>query len=366
MISSLRRVQTSRSSRRRPRRTAPPAVFSGTIFRLRPRVELMEDRLLLATFLVSTTGDSGHGSLRQAILNSNQAVGATNTIEFDIAGTGVQTIASLSPLPAITRPVLIDGRSQPGFAGTPLIELNGSAVGSGDGLTITGSNVTVRGLDINNFSQGAGIHITGTSATGGWIYGDFLGTDPTGTQAAPNSDGVEIDGGATRNLVGTNGDGVNDTSERNLLSGNLFAGVWITGPGTTGNAVAGNFIGTDITGFVAVDNGTQPVYDSLGDGFGGGVEISAGSAGNRVGTDGASVDDGGERNIIAGSDNDGIDISGNGTDRNVVAGNFIGTDANGTRALGVSAIGIFVGEAPPPTGSVSARPGAPPSPTKET
>jgi titin len=56
----------------------------------------------------------------------------------------------------------------------------------------------------------------------------------------PNNTGVEIDAGAASNLVGTNGDGVNDVSERNLLSGNLFAGVWITGQGTMGNAVAGN------------------------------------------------------------------------------------------------------------------------------
>ena len=75
----------------------------------------MEDRTLLSTFLVTNTGDSGPGSLRQAILDSNAATGATNTIDFDIPGTGVQTIAPLSPLPAITSPVLIDGASQPGY-----------------------------------------------------------------------------------------------------------------------------------------------------------------------------------------------------------------------------------------------------------
>ena len=217
----------------------------------------MEDRTLLSNFLVSNTGDSGPGSLRQAIIDSNNAVGATNTIDFDISGTGVQTIVPLSSLPAITNPVLIDGFSQPGYSGTPLIELSGSQAGGGDGLTITSADVTVRGLDINNFSQGAGIHITGTGATGGWIYGNFLGTDPTGTQAEPNNVGVEIDGGATTNLIGTNGDGVNDTAERNLLSGNLFAGIWINGEGTDGNAVAGNFIGTSVTGDVALDNGTS-------------------------------------------------------------------------------------------------------------
>ena len=89
---------------RRRRRSTPPTAFSGTIFRLRPRLEVMEDRTLLSTFLVSNTGDSGPGSLRQAILDSNNAAGATNAIDFDISSSGVQTIVPLSSLPAITNP----------------------------------------------------------------------------------------------------------------------------------------------------------------------------------------------------------------------------------------------------------------------
>jgi FG-GAP-like repeat len=330
--------------RRRRRRSVPPTVFSGTIFRLRPRLEVIEDRTLLSTFVVSNTGDSGPGSLRQAIVDSNNATGATNTIDFDISGSGVQTINPLSPLPAITNPVLIDGASQPGYSGTPLIELSGSQAGGGDGLTITGAGVSVRDLDINNFSQGAGIHITGTGATGNWVYGNFLGTDPTGTQAEPDDYGVEIDGGASGNLIGTNGDGVNDAAERNLLSGDLFAGVWITGQGTDGNSVAGNYIGTDITGSVALNNGTEPISDSFGNVFGGGIAINDGASGNRIGTDGKSVDDAGERNIVAGSNNDAIDIWGAGTDGNIVAGNFIGTDVTGTYSLGIDGDGVFLAE----------------------
>ena len=128
--------------------------------------------------------------------------------------------------------MLIDGTSQPGYAGTPLIELNGSQAAGGDGLTITGAGVTVRGLDADSFSQGAGIHLTGVGATGDWIYGNFLGTDPTGTQAEPNEYGVEIDGEASGNLIGSNGDGINDAAERNVISGNSFAGVWISNRGT--------------------------------------------------------------------------------------------------------------------------------------
>ena len=158
--------------------------------------------------------------------------------------------------------MLIDGESQPGYTDTPLVEIDGSQAGNSDGLTLTGSNVTIRGLDIADFGQGAGIHITGPGATGNWIHGNFLGTDPTGTQAFADYVGVEIDGGASQNLVGTNGDGVNDASERNVLSGNTLAGVWISGEGTEGNAVAGNFIGTDVTGENSLGNTTTYLVDS--------------------------------------------------------------------------------------------------------
>ena len=260
-------LATRRSFHRQPpghhERVGPSAlVLLGVRFRFRPRLEVVEDRTLLSTFLVDTTADSGAGSLRQAILDSNAATSGTNTIDFAIAGEGVQTIMPITPLPSITQAVLIDGFSQPAYGGMPLIELNGSQAGGGDGLMITGSNVTIRGLDIDNFSQGAGIHITGTNATCNWIYGDFLGTDPTGTLAEPNDQGAAIDGGATHDLIGTNGDGIKDEAERNLISGNALAGIWINGPGTEGNVIAGNFIGTSVSGDVALDNCTSPIYYS--------------------------------------------------------------------------------------------------------
>src|SRR4051794_40460967 len=55
---------------------------------LRPWVELMDERLLLSTFIVINTNDAGPGSLRQAILNSNATIpaltGGTNDIIFEI------------------------------------------------------------------------------------------------------------------------------------------------------------------------------------------------------------------------------------------------------------------------------------------
>src|SRR5262249_10566708 len=259
---------------------------------------------------------------------------STHTIDFNISGPGVQTIAPLSPLPTITNPVRIDGESQPGYSGTPLIELNGSQAGSGDGLLITAPNVTIRGLDINDFSQGPGIHLSGTGATDDWIDGNFLGTDPIGTLAAPNHYGVKIDGGATNNLVGTNGDGVNDASERNLLSANSVAGVWIQGPflatepGANANVIAGNKIGTDITGTPGLGNTVGGVFFQA---------FSGSAASNTIGGTTA-----GTANVISANGGFGIAFYNTVAKDNVVEGNLIGTDMTGTQALGNTAGGVGI------------------------
>ena len=98
--------------------------------------------------VVDTTADSGPGSLRQAILDANAEPGLTVTIDFAIPGAGVQTIDPVTPLPPITGSVLIDGSSQPGYAGTPLIALGGPS----SDLTISGGSLTVRGLTVGGIA----------------------------------------------------------------------------------------------------------------------------------------------------------------------------------------------------------------------
>jgi hypothetical protein len=188
-------------------------------------------------FLVTNTNDSGPGSLRQAIVDSNQTTGGSNTIEFQIPATGTSVISPLSPLPAIVNPVLIDGFSQPGYTGTPLIDLSGSSSGGSSGLTITGSGVTVRGLDIGGFLSGAGILITGTAATGNVIEANDIGTDPTGTQPSSNAFGVQITDGAGNNLVrGTT------AAAGNLIAFNTGPGVDVEGTSSVGDQITSNQI----------------------------------------------------------------------------------------------------------------------------
>src|ERR1051325_5110926 len=158
-----------------------------------------------ATFAVTNTNDSGPGSLRQAILDSNAASSGFNTISFSI-GTGVKTISPLSPLPTISLPVTIDGTTQPGYAGKPLIEIEGSHAGVGPGLLIYAGFSTVRGLVINRFN-GNGITLDETN--GNTIEDNYIGTDVTGSIDLCNS-GAGLTSGF---LIAGN------TVRRNVISG---------------------------------------------------------------------------------------------------------------------------------------------------
>ena len=113
-----------------------------------------------ATYTVNATADTDDGvcnaancTLREAI-NAANANAGTDTIRF-VIGSGPKSIAPLSPLPTIVAPVVIDGTSQPGFSGTPIIELDGSGAGVGaNGLYVTAGGSLVTGLVINRFVPG--------------------------------------------------------------------------------------------------------------------------------------------------------------------------------------------------------------------
>jgi hypothetical protein len=264
----------------------------------------------LRVFHVTSTADTGPGSLRQAILDANATPG-TNGIAFSLGAGGVQTIAPTSPLPAVTNPVEIDGATEPGYAGMPRIELTGESAGPGaDGLTLAGAGSTVTGLVVGGFG-GAGVSISGN---GNRVVGNFLGTDATGTLAHPNGTGVAVVYIGSDNTIGGTEPGAG-----NLISGNLQDGVGMYGG--TGNQIEGNFIGTDASGTRALPNGY-------------GVELFSGSA-NTI--SGGSLP--GAGNVISGNLYDGIGIY---SDGNVIQGNRIGTDLSGTNPLGNGRDGVDI------------------------
>jgi hypothetical protein len=100
---------------------------------------------------------------------------------------GGQTIAPLSALPSIASPLTIDGTIQPGYAGTPLIELNGSGTGSPvSGLTMTAGGSNVFGLAIDNFSgDEIDLHVAG-----GTVSVNL--TTVTGNQALGGAGGAAV------------------------------------------------------------------------------------------------------------------------------------------------------------------------------
>jgi titin len=255
------------------------------------------------------TNDSGAGSLRQAILDANADHGP-DTIAFAIGGGGVQTIRPTSPLPTITAAVTIDGTTQPGYAGTPLIVLNGdnARVSGNNGLTITGGNSVVKGLVVNGFFN-AGILMCGGG--GNVIAGNYIGTDVSGTSAVFNTYGVDVK--SSGNTIGGT-----TLGSRNLISGSIWEGVVIE---ADHNVVEGNYIGTDVTGVAALPNRSDGVILL-------GTYNTVGGAAN------------GSRNVISGNQGSGVYCGYAGAHHNVVEGNFIGTDATGTIALGNGREGV--------------------------
>ena len=112
----------------------------GQAFRLASHFVISDGVLV-----VRTTADSGPGSLRQAILDADTVTAGPVTIDFAIPGLGVQTIVPLSPLPPITTSMLVDGTTQPGYDGMPLIAFGGPQAGPSP-LAVSSGDVTLRGL----------------------------------------------------------------------------------------------------------------------------------------------------------------------------------------------------------------------------
>ncbi len=197
-----------------------------------------------ATFTVTSTDDSGAGSLRQALSDAQTCAGGPHTIAFDIpSGSltgGVAIITPLSALPPVT------------CAGT----------------TIDGTTQTANGGNTNDVTLGAG----GTVGTGP------DGVSGTGDEAAlPQLNGpeVEIDGSSlTGAILAIQADAVT-VKGLSLHGGGDFSGVG-TGSGNidiqsgSGASIQGNVIGASATSYTS-PSGSAQTQNNL-------VRITGGSA----------------------------------------------------------------------------------------
>ncbi len=290
-------------------------------------LESLEQRLV-PTSVVTTVADSGPGSLRQAIMDANAASGAS-VINFNIPGSGVQEIQLTSALPEITNSVDLDATTQPSYAGTPLIELNGTNAGSGvSGLVVSAPNSMVIGFDINGFS-GDGITINAGSVS---IQANYIGTDPTGMFAVDNGgNGISINNASSNTIGGLTS--TPGTGAGNVISGNDLNGILVSGGG--GNFIEGNLVGTNAPGNAIITNGAAQ-FDGVFGGWDEGIQI-ANSVNNTIGGTTAT-----SRNIISGNTVDGVQVDGSGSTGNLIQGNFIGTDITGTVSLGNAYSGVSI------------------------
>jgi hypothetical protein len=253
-----------------------------------------------------------------------------------------------------------------------MIEIEGSgAPGGTDGLTVSGSDVTVRGFVINRF-PGDGVHVVG--ASGVRIECNFVGTDAAGTQGYGNGgvgirligssdspigaynlisanavagiliDATSSDNRLSGNRIGTDGaalaplgnlDGVvvrgaNNLIDFNVISGNLDNGIVIDGATATGNRVTSNAVGAAFNGIAPFGNG------------GAGLYLENGASQNIIGESTYPFPDNSFRENGA----SGVRVVGDTTIDNSIRGNFIGQNGG---------IGIDLGD-------VSANPNDPDDP----
>lgn len=349
-----------------PMRLSPSPLDHLVVLQTGMSAASVVEPLAVATFTVTNTNDSGAGSLRQAILDSNVTAGETQIVfnipEADPGRDPATGAFIFKPLPGTHSNlyhdllpglqgdvVTLDGYTQPGAHPNTLVNgdnaviriridgvhsLNGSI---GLRLSFADAN-TVRGVAITNYTKiivnpdddtwsGAwGMYF---SSRYGFVEGSFLGTDETGTRVIPNRCGIMLDGAG---LIPRSNETVGGTTPqaRNLISGNTYMNVGVFPDGVF-SVTQGNFIGTDIAGMNALDN--------PGDGFGSdSTELTVGGT------------VAGARNVISGNKNINVDLNDyfayGIVEDSLIQGNWIGTNATGTAAIPESYTGVGIVDGP--------------------
>ena len=308
-------------------------------------------------------GDSLGRALSAAESNQVATIpGTTNFINFNISGTGPHFIKSPISTCSFTlwegfyaSNVVVNGYSQPGsFPNTnPILAPNNAVIqividsrntanSCGDAtFAIVGDNVSFRGLSVLGDGAGTAIYYLSFDTNaypciGGKVQGCWIGVAPDRTNVAGLDTGVYIYNTTGGQVVGTDGDGVNDRNEFNVIVGSTEMGIGIESEQLhpTGVKIAGNFIGVMPDGLSPMPAyALAPVYE--GDGF------EADGAQNLIfGTDSDGIADEDERNIVGGLTRgipqhgcEALELWGGATSAKVM-GNYFGVGIDGLTPLG--------------------------------
>jgi hypothetical protein len=189
----------------------------------------------------------------------------------------------------------------------------------------------------NTGSGLAGFGIVFWHNQGSTIAGNIIGLDKDGnavTGLGNIQDGILLTVESSGCIVGTDGDGISDNFEGNMIASSGTNGI-LAGGRCNNTIIAGNRIGLDILNNAA-GNGTY------------GIDVINGT-GLQIGTNGDGLSDNLEPNIITSNGRGGIRITtddffgyNGSSDNNKVSGNIIGTDAALTLNLGNTGSGILL------------------------
>ena len=291
---------------------------------------------------------NGVRSARAALTEAERAQirgepGGGDRIEFAIPGDDVHLIALPEKgLPSINRSgTVIDGFSQPGTkpndAGihepnNAVLRIvidgrNGQVNSEQDLLTIKGNDVVVRGLSfLSTFDTTVyGINFR-DQATGGQVSGCWVGVHPDGGTVSGGEIGIGVCcGTGGGHVIGTNGDGVDDRAEFNVIVGQNVSTIVEEASGVR---ISGNFIGLMPDG-LSLPPGPAMARVIEGDAIEGAFADDL-----LVGTNGDGIGDADEGNVIGGMGNEVIEFWDGANDGFVFAGNYVGVGIDGTTPLG--------------------------------
>lgn len=286
-----------------------------------------------ADYTVTTTVSGVHGSIQAAIDSANASgVPRAFVIGFNLPAGSI--IYPYDDLPSITRPVVIDGTTNPGYQGTPVITICGDTAAVIEykdraiQLYAGSDSSTIRGLFIKRFVYAIDCRVSNVLIEENVLSGNVepirlrsgahditvrankIGTTADGTGAYFNYDGFWVENTTNVTIGGPS------PSDGNVISGNTYKGIWVKS-GNVNLLIQNNKIGTSADGTSALPNEDGIYFDHIN--TSGEVKVL--------------------NNLISGNSHNGIFINQN-TGPITIKSNIIGMDETGMSAL-PNPIGIY-------------------------